>query len=175
MPARRARPAFPAAGLLATAVLLCAAVVSPLARPEDRPAAAAAPDDRAISVGCWTVTSVEWNGKPMDPEILELLEVAFQADGSWAVRFKNIPVVEGKSTNRQDDSPKTFEIETLGSEGIEPSRYTGIYRIDGEIRVLCFVPAGEPRPAEFTAPRHSGRMLVTLARARRPACRRPAA
>jgi hypothetical protein len=46
------------------------------------------------------------------------------------VLFRSIPVAEGKSTNQQELSPKTFEMETLGSEGIKPSRYKGIYRLD---------------------------------------------
>ena len=79
--------------------------------------------------------------------------------------MRRIPVAEGTSTNRQDVSPKTFEMETLGSEGIEPARYAGIYRLDGDTGVLCIVPAGMPRPDGFAAPRHSGRMLVTLERA----------
>ena len=143
--------------------LLCAVVWAAMGRP---PAAPAAPDDRAISVGRWEVMSVEWNGRPVDAEILAMLRVNFQADGSWSVLFKSIPVVQGKSTNRQDVAPKTFEIETLGSEGIKPSRYTGIYRLDGDTRVLCMAPDGEPRPDEFEAPRHSGRILVTLGRNR---------
>jgi uncharacterized protein (TIGR03067 family) len=137
-------------------------LVAPLAAQEA--AAPPAADDRAISAGRWRVVSVEWNGRPVDPEILALLQVVYRADGSWAVLFKSLPVAEGTSTNCQDASPKTFEIETLGSEGIKPSRYTGIYRIDGDTRVLCLAPDGEPRPDEFAAPRHSGRMLVTLER-----------
>ena len=126
----------------------------------------AARDDRAISVGQWDVVSVEVNGKPIDPELVAMLRVVYQADGSWAVLFKKLPVAEGKSTNRQDQSPKTFEMETLGSESMKPVRYTGIYKFDGDTRVLCFVPDGKPRPDEFVSPRRSGRVLVTL---RRPA------
>ena len=131
----------------------------------ETPAAPPAADDRATSVGRWRVVAVEWNGRPVDPEILALLQVAYRADGSWAVLFKNLPVAEGKSTHCQDVTPKTFEMETLGSEGIEPSRYKGIYRVDGDARVLCFAPENEPRPDDFSAPRRSGRMLVTLERA----------
>lgn len=57
-------------------------------------------------------------------------------------------------------------METLGSDGIKSRHYTGIYRIEGATRVLCIAPDGEPRPTEFAAPTLSGRMLVTLARAR---------
>lgn len=158
-----------AAMLLARMGLLCLAVWA-LEGPVDAraPGASPVPDDREISVGRWDVVSVEWNGRPVDPEILALLRVVFRADGSWSVLFKNLPVIEGKSTNCQEASPKTFELETLGSEGIKPSRYTGIYRLDGDDRLLCFVPDGEPRPDEFSAPRHSGRMLVALKRPAKP-------
>jgi hypothetical protein len=111
------------------------------------------PDDREISVGRWEVVSVESNGRP---------------DGSWAVLFKRLPVAEGTSTYRQDESPKTFEMATLGSESIKPSRYTGIYKHDGDTRVLCLAPDGKPRPDEFTAPKRSHRTLVTLKRASEP-------
>lgn len=128
------------------------------------PAADPPPDDRALSVGRWAVADVEWNGKTIDREFLALLKVVYKADGSWAVLFKSIPVVEGRSTNRQDESPKTFEMETLGSEGIKPKRFVGIYRGEGNIRQFCITAAGTPRPDDFSAPRHSGRMLVTLTR-----------
>ena len=125
-----------------------------------------AQDDRQISLGRWDVVSVEWDGKPVDPGFLAMLQVAYQADGSWTVLFKNRSVAQGTSTSHQDESPKTFEMGTLGSDGIVPRRYTGIYRLDGDSRVLCIVPAGKPRPDDFTAPKRSGRMLVSLRRAR---------
>jgi uncharacterized protein (TIGR03067 family) len=126
------------------------------------------PDDREISVGRWEVVSVESNGKPVDPELLAMLQVIYRPDGSWAVLFKRLPVAEGTSTYRQDESPKTFEMATLGSESIKPSRYTGIYKHDGDTRVLCLAPDGKPRPDEFTAPKRSHRTLVTLKRASEP-------
>ena len=124
----------------------------------------AAPDDQEASAGCWDVVAVEWDGTPMDPEWLARFQLAYEADGSWAVFLKRMPVAEGKSTIRQDVTPKTFEMQTLGSEGIKPSRFHGIYRLDGDTRVLCIVREGTPRPDTFTAPRHSNRMLVTLRR-----------
>jgi uncharacterized protein (TIGR03067 family) len=127
---------------------------------------AAVGDDRALSAGRWSVVAAIWDGTPVEQELLARLQVIFRVDGSWAVFLRRLPVAEGRSTNRQDVSPKTFEMETLGSEGIQPARYTGIYRLDGDTRVLCIVPAGMPRPDEFSAPRHSGRMLVTLERVR---------
>lgn len=130
----------------------------------DAPAAA---EDRALSAGLWNVAAVEWDGKPVDPELIKLLQVHFRADGTWAVLFRNRPVAEGRSTNRQDTLPKTFEMETLGSERIAPTRYTGIYRLDGDTSTLCIGPAGKPRPDDFTARKRSGRMLITLER-RRP-------
>jgi uncharacterized protein (TIGR03067 family) len=126
------------------------------------------PDDRAASVGRWAVVSVEWDGKPMDPAFLSLFQVLYAADGSWAVMFRSIPVAEGASTNHQEGSPKTFEMETLGSQGIKPTRYRGIYRLDGDTRVLCIAPDGKPRPDQFEAPKRSGRMLVTLKRVPAP-------
>ncbi len=57
---------------------------------------------------------------------------------------------------------------TLGSESIKPSRSTGIYKHDGDTRVLCFAAEGKPRPDEFTAPKRSRRTLVTLKRAQEP-------
>ena len=114
------------------------------------------------------MVAVEWNGSHVDPELLSMFKVVFRPDGTWAVLFKRMPAAEGRSTNHPDQSPKTFEMETLGSEGIKPKRFKGIYRIDGEIRVLCIAPDGEPRPEEFSAPKMSGRMLVTLRRMPQP-------
>lgn len=126
---------------------------------------AAPPDDQAFSAGPWHVVAVERDGIAMDQEWLARLQVVYQADGSWAVLLRRIPVAEGTSRIRQDVSPKTFEMETLGSEGIEPRRFHGIYRLDGDTRVLCIVREGAPRPDDFSAPRKSDRMLVTLKRA----------
>lgn len=131
--------------------------------------APAAPDDRLMSVGCWDVVAADWDGTPVDKELLSRLQVVFRADGSWAVLLRRIPVSEGRSTNHQDRSPKTFEMETLGSERIKPRRYQGIYRLDGDTRVFCIVSEGKPLPDEFAAPRHSERMLVTLKRVKKPA------
>jgi uncharacterized protein (TIGR03067 family) len=146
-------------------ILMAAIATAPPVRAQS-PNAPAAADDRALSAGVWDVAAVEWDGKPVDPELIKLLQVHFRADGTWAVLFRNRPVAEGRSTNRQDTSPKTFEMETLGSERIAPSRYTGIYRLDGDTSVLCIGTAGKPRPDDFTAPKRSGRMLVTLERRR---------
>lgn len=123
------------------------------------------PDDRTISAGRWNVVAVEWDGAPVDPEWLARLQVVYQPDGSWVVFLRRMPVAEGRSTIREDVTPKSFEMETLGSEGIKPSRFHGIYRLDGDTRLLCIVREGRPRPDDFSAPRHSDRMLVTLKRA----------
>lgn len=141
----------PKTGILIVAGLLCVAGM---------------PDDRASSAGRWDVVAVVWDGRPVEQELLSMFHVIYRADGSWEVLFKRIPVAEGTSTNSQDVSPKTFEMQTLGSGSIKPVRQTGIYRIDGDTRVLCMVSEGHPRPDEFSAPRHSGRILVTLERAK---------
>jgi uncharacterized protein (TIGR03067 family) len=149
--------------LLASSIV-CAALVAFADAPRAEPPATA-PDDRVVSVGSWDVVAVEWEGKPVDPGLLSMLQVAYKADGRWAVLFKRMPVAEGRSTNHQDVSPKTFEMETLGSERIEPRRYVGIYKFDGDTRTLCIAAEGQPRPDDFTAGRRSGRMLVSLRRA----------
>jgi uncharacterized protein (TIGR03067 family) len=124
-------------------------------------------DDRATSVGLWDVVSVEMNGRQLDPELVALLQVAYREDGSWSVLFKGLRLAEGTSTNDQEASPKTFEMETLASEHSTPLKYTGIYRLEDDTRQLCFVEVGQPRPDAFTAPRGSRRVLVTLRRAAR--------
>lgn len=157
------------ATLLAIPGLACVAALTLAALADIRAdGPPAVPDDRAVSVGRWDVVAVEWNGTPVDQEWLARLQVVYQADGSWAVLLRRIPVAEGTSTNRQDVTPKTFEMETLGSEGIKPRRYTGIYQLDGDARVFCIVPEENPRPEDFSAPRHSGRVLVKLKRAKEP-------
>ncbi|MFM7138514.1 MAG: TIGR03067 domain-containing protein [Planctomycetota bacterium] len=126
----------------------------------------AAADDQAISTGAWEVVAVEWDGTPVDPEWLARLRVAYEADGAWIVFLKRLPVAAGTSRIRQDTNPKSFEMQTLGSEGIKPSRFHGIYRLDGDTRLLCIVREGTPLPDTFAAPRHSNRMLVTMSRVR---------
>jgi len=133
---------------------------------DDRqPWTAAAPDDRVASVGLWDVVAVEMNGKEIDPELVAMLQLAYRADGSWSVLFKGLTLVEGISTNDQESAPKTFDMETPAREHAKPQKYVGIYRLDGDSRQFCFVEHGQPRPDAFTAPRGSGRSLVTLRRA----------
>lgn len=157
-----------ARSVIRASVVAIAVVAHACAHP---PSGSVPADDRAISVGRWAVASVESNGAPVDQELVAMLQVEYRADGSWRVLFKSVPVAEGRSTNRQDISPKTFEMETLGSESMPPVRYTGIYKFDGDTRVLCFVPDGMPRPDDFVSPRRSGRVLVTLRRPAEPAPR----
>jgi uncharacterized protein (TIGR03067 family) len=123
------------------------------------------PDDRAASVGSWDVVAVVMNGRPVVPEITSMLQIAYREDGSWTVFFKGMAVGEGTSENDPDSSPKTFEMQTLGGTKTPPRKYSGIYKLEGDTRQLCFVIAGVPRPDEFRAPRGSGRILVTLKRA----------
>lgn len=139
------------------------------------PPVLAVSDDRDVSAGLWDVVAVEMNGRTLDAEIVKLLQIAYRADGSWAVLFKRRPIGEGTSRNDQTTSPKAFEMETLGGRKTKPRRYTGIYKLDGDSRQLCFVPAGMPRPDDFSAPRGSGRVLVTLKRAERQSPRAAAA
>ena len=126
---------------------------------------AASSDDRAGAVGLWDVVAVELNGVEIDAELVALLRIAYRADGSWTVLFRTVPLAEGTSTIDERADPKTFEMQTLAGEKSKPHRYTGIYRLDGDTRLLCFVESGMPRPDTFTAPRGSGRVLVTLRRA----------
>lgn len=128
----------------------------------------AVPDDRALSAGLWDVAAVEMSGEPVDREFLSRLRVAYRPDGSWTVLLRNLPVAEGTSTIDPEAAPKAFAMQTLGGVAAKPRRYIGIYRIDAEERLLCLVPAGMPRPDAFTAPRGSGRVLVTLRRAPPP-------
>lgn len=121
-------------------------------------------DDRSVSAGMWDVVTVEMNGKRLDDEFVAMLKIAYQADGAWTVLFKGLAVGEGRSQNDPAANPKTFEMETRGGRKTKPRRYTGIYRMEGDSRQLCFVSDGMPRPDDFTAPRKSGRILVTLRR-----------
>lgn len=129
---------------------------------------AAVADDRSVSTGHWNVVAAEWDGTTVDREWLARLQVLYRADGSWMVTLGRLPVAEGTSTNDEERLPKTFEMATLGSEGIQPRRFRGIYRLDGDRRVLCFVAEGRPRPEEFSSPSRSDRVLVTLERSREP-------
>lgn len=167
----RPMPLMPPLTLTRRSLLLVPLVpLVPAARGQDG-AATRVPDDRAISAGRWTVAAVEWDGAPVDSQFLSLLHVDYRADGSWSVFLRSIPVAEGTSVNHPDELPKTFEMATLGSEGIAPRRYAGIYKVDGDTRMLCIVAERKRRPADFSAPRHSGRMLVTLRRAKEAAAR----
>ena len=48
-------------------------------------------DDRKIPVDRWEVVSVEPNGKPIDPELLAILQVIYRPDRFWAAMFNRAP------------------------------------------------------------------------------------
>ena len=142
------------------------ALVGDTRAPAASPDAEAPQGDPAVSAGRWRIVAVELSGKPVEPEIVSMLSIVYDADGGWTVLFKNIPVAEGTSTVDQATDPKSFEMKTLGSPaGNMPGRsYSGIYEMKGNRRRLCFVPAGKPRPAVFASARRTEQILVTLER-----------
>jgi uncharacterized protein (TIGR03067 family) len=137
----------------------------------------AQPTDPARSLnGTWEITALIDDGELLTPATLKATLVGdarLMIDGP-VIRFarpgggeeRKLAFVCDPGTN-----PKRIDI--AGSQRVG-SR--GIYLFDGDTFVVCLAgPGSELRPAEFSSPRGSHAILMTLKRVGTPTARQPAA
>jgi uncharacterized protein (TIGR03067 family) len=84
----------------------------------------------------------------------------------YAVRDGDKLIDQGAFNYDATKSPKTIDI--LPSFGMHAGKkLLGIYQLDGDDRVICFAPPGEPRPTEFTTKPNTGVIAVTYKRVKK--------
>jgi uncharacterized protein (TIGR03067 family) len=111
--------------------------------------------DRKQIEGVWQVVALEVNGKQVSKEDVKALTVVNGADGAWSLRDKGRETSKGVSTIDPTKKPMTIDFTpTIGDN--KGKRHLGIYELGKQTRKLCFAPAGQARPREFSSPPAAG-------------------
>lgn len=119
--------------------------------------------ERRLYEGTWRVTALEAEGSSMSEDDCARFSVFNELDGKWTVKLGGEVIWRGVSRIDPSKSPKTIDFRP--TEGADVGEtFFGIYEISGDIRRLCYAEAGKERPAEFSAKKGSGYLLVTFKR-----------
>lgn len=131
------------------AVVLGSAVLATAAAPDDAPQQAIEKDRQQIA-GTWQVVSLVIDGNQAADQDARKLTVVNGTDGTWSLRLEGQEITKGTSTFDPTKKPKTIDFTVTEGESKGES-YRGIYELGESTRKMCFAPAGEERPSEFTA------------------------
>jgi uncharacterized protein (TIGR03067 family) len=119
--------------------------------------------DRKRIEGIWRAVVLVVNGNKFSEENAKALTVVNGADGTWSVRDRGKEISKGTSTIDPTKKPKTIDFTpTTGDD--KGRQYLGIYELGEKTRRLCFAPAGQGRPTEFSSTPGSEHILVTFER-----------
>ena len=130
-------------------------------------ATAGDPDQKDLQ-GTWTVLKVIENGKPEPESQTSKFKMIFK-DNTFAIEQEGKDFVKGTFKLDSGKTPKEidFKIEKAPNmEGVGKTA-TGIYKIEGDMLIWCATKPGEGnRPTALTAEAGSGRMMITLKKAK---------
>ena len=119
--------------------------------------------DRQRIAGTWKVIELVVDGKPADEADARKLTVVNGSDGTWSLRSEGNEISRGTSTFDPTQKPKHIDFTpTIGD--VKDKLHLGIYELGDDVRKLCFAPAGEDRPTEFSSESGSGNILVRFER-----------
>lgn len=119
--------------------------------------------DRKKYEGTWRVTSLEINGNKSSEDDAKKITVVNKPEGAWILQVDGGKITEGTSEIDPTKNPKTIDF--METEGDNKGRIVlGIYELGDDTRKLCYGEPGKDRPAEFSAPAGSGRVLVEFKR-----------
>ncbi len=144
-------------GLLVFGVLLAA-----IASADDFKDEAIKQDRRQIA-GSWQIVALQVDGNKSMEEDVRKLTVVNAADGRWSLRSEGEEVSKGTSTLDPTKKPKTIDF-TPTDGGGNGEKYLGIYELGENTRKLCFAPAENGRPTEFSSKSGSQNIFVTFQR-----------
>jgi uncharacterized protein (TIGR03067 family) len=130
---------------------------------QDNASEEAVKKDRKRIQGTWRVVSLEINGNKAGDNDAKKITVVNQTDGTWTIRVDGNQVNKGTSEINPTKKPRTIDFSVTEGQGAG-KRYVGVYELGEKTRKLCFVEAGRDRPADFSAPAGSERILVTFER-----------
>lgn len=121
--------------------------------------------ERRLYEGTWRVIAIEAEGSKMSKEDCATISVVNELDGKWTVKLGGEVIWKGVSSIDSTKSPRTIDFRP--TEGADVGKtYFGIYEINRDTRRLCYAEAGRERPADFSAKKGSGNLLVTFERER---------
>ena len=153
-------------------LVLLAAILSAATLPAPRAAVAQAPadakdeaieKDHLATEGTWRAVSIEVNGTVVGADDVRKVTTVNGREGEWTLLVDGQKMAEGTSTIDPTVTPKTIDFKT--TKGNDAGRETfGIYEIVGNTRKICYAEPGRQRPADFSAPAGSGRVLVVFER-----------
>ena len=103
--------------------------------------------------GSWILTALEQQGKPVPQAQLAMMRIKLTFSGD-KVTFEYPDHTEaGTYTLNTARNPKTVDVVTAQNTS------KGIVRLEGDNLMICGVPAGEERPAEFTSKPNTKQVL----------------
>lgn len=119
--------------------------------------------DHLAIEGEWRAVSIEANGNTVGADDVRKVTVENGRDGEWTLLVDGKEMAEGTSTIDPTVTPKTIDFKV--TKGNDAGRVTyGIYELAGKTRKICYAEPGRPRPADFSAPAGSGRIMVVFER-----------
>lgn len=119
--------------------------------------------DRKKIEGTWRATALTVNGNKAKDEDAKKITVVNDSDGTWSVRSEGKEISMGTSTFDPTTTPKTIDFTPTEGEA-KGDLFLGIYKLGKNTRRLCFAPAGEDRPTEFSSTAENRHILVTYKR-----------
>lgn len=140
-----------------------ALLVAAFALADDAPKPAAALDSAKL-VGDWSITSGTRAGETVDKDRLK-------ATITFAKDTITIPTDQGEKfliayTVDAKAAPATIDME-IKDGPVKEGKANGIIALDGDELKLCYVMAGEKRPAKFESTKDNNAFAFTLKRAKK--------
>jgi uncharacterized protein (TIGR03067 family) len=153
---------FRAAAVCAAILFLSLPIVAPAQSAADTKEEATKKDHLAIE-GTWQAISLEVNGNAVGADDVKKIAIDNGRDGEWTLLVEGKEIAEGTSTIDPTVTPKTVDFKTTKGGNAGQTTY-GIYEMTGKTRRICYAEPGRPRPADFSAPAGSGRILAVFER-----------
>ncbi len=119
--------------------------------------------DRMQYFGEWSVVSLEFDGNQVKEQDAKKFTIVNGADGTWSIAVDGAIMIQGTSEIDPTKQPKTVDLTVTTGES-KGETLLGIYEFSDDTRKVCFAQTGKERPAEFSSPAGSGRILALLKR-----------
>ena len=105
--------------------------------------------------GTWNLTLAMKDGKPLPDDKVKQTTIVFKGD---TFRFPGSAeyATSKAGTIKLDESKTPKEMDAISTE---KEVMLGIYRLEENGYKVCFAPAGQPRPTEFTSAPGNGYIL----------------
>jgi uncharacterized protein (TIGR03067 family) len=113
--------------------------------------------------GEWRVERWETDGRLVEFKTGSATEKIVRFSSSkWTLSYKeaSVPIMEWAAAYYQVEA-----VHEVDFNSDEPKQFRkGIWKLDGDVLLICYSRPGADRPTDFTAPKGSSRTLYTLRR-----------